>query len=294
MEICGNQKSQIDLKLCNLVDAIRSETTSISFKTRGLFYFRSLGTPEAALCVQQCLSGTSVLLDHEVAYVLGQMKQKNSVEFLISIIENKSINDIVRHEAVEALGNFEDETLIPILDRFSNDESLIVKESVYLAIKKLLEYSKHENMISRYGSRDPTFPYEGKFEEAVEMLSKGNLEDKYKAIFYFRDLNTKEAVDALAKGFDDPSDLLRHEVAYVFGQMENEHSIDALKKVLDDVNEKDIVRHEAAEALGNIGTDECVECLSKYLESDIKILRESVQVGLGISSYDEEEYLNVN
>lgn len=293
MEITENFRNIVSPELVKVVDAIKSENSSISFKTRGLFYLRSLGTEEAALCVQECISKTSVLLDHEVAYVLGQMKQKVSVPFLLSVIRDKEINDIVRHEAVEALGNFEDESLIPVLDEFKDDESIIVKESVYLAIKKLLEFSKHEEMMSRYGSRDPAFPMKGTFKEAKRLLVEGNLEEKYKAIFYLRDLNNKESVEALAMGFDDPSDLLRHEVAYVFGQMENEHSIPALKKVLENENEKDIVRHEAAEALGNIGNDECVEILSKYLDSDILILKQSVQVGLGISNFDEEEYLNI-
>lgn len=275
------------------VESVNSPTTSMSFKMRNLFFLRSLETPEASLCIQKCLSGTSVLLDHEVAYILGQMKQPNSVDFLVGMIENTSLNAIVRHEAVEALGNFEDASLIPLLEKYSNDESVIVRESVYLAIKKLLNYTNHENMKSRYGSRDPAFPFEGRFEEAVKMFRNGNLEEKYRALFYFRDLNTKEAVEVLAEGFRDPSELLRHEVAYVFGQMENEHSVPYLRAVLDNPAEEDIVRHEAAEALGNIGNDECVDSLSKYVESEVQILRESVQVGLGISNFDEDEYLNI-
>lgn len=275
------------------VETILSPESPISLKMRNLFYLRSLESPEASLCIQKCLSSRSVLQDHEVAYILGQMKQPNSVGFLLAVANDRRANGIVRHEAIEALGNFEDKALMPELRGFLDDKDAIVRESAILALQKLEESDKDERKISRYGSRDPAFPFEGDFERAVRLFGTGSIVDKYRAIFYLRDLNTKQAVDALAEGFKDPSDLLRHEVAFVFGQMENEHAVDVLIDVLENPREKDIVRHEAAEALGNIGTERCVRCLQKYLDSDIQILSESAHVGLGISTFDEDEYLNV-
>jgi len=274
------------------VDAIQLPTSSISFKMRNLFYLRSLESPEGSLCVQKCLGNESVLQDHEVAYILGQMKQPNSVDFLLALAGSDA-NVIVRHEAIEALRNFEDTALIPKLEKFIDDENAIISESAILALQKLREGDKNAKQISRYGSRDPAFPFRGDFETAIDLFTSGNIVEKYRAIFHFRDLNSKEAVDILARGFRDPSDLLRHEVAFVLGQMENEHAVDALIDVLDNSEEKDIARHEAAEALGNIGTGRCIKCLEKYLDSDIQILRESAHVGLEISSFDKDEYLNV-
>lgn len=278
------------------VEAITSENTSISLKMRNLFYLRSLQSPHASLCIQKCLSRDSVLLDHEVAYVLGQMKQPNSVDFLLEIAKDHSINDIVRHEAIEALGNFEDPGFAEHIKVYLAENNPIIRESAALALKKLQDGSENQNKIGRFGSRDPAYPFEGEFNEAVRLFSSDSIMDKYRAIFYFRDLNNKESVEMLAKGFDDPSELLRHEIAYVFGQMQNELATDALIKVLDNANEKDIVRHEAAEALGNIGTERCTDALEKYLNSDIKILRESAEVGLGISAFADrdDEYLNID
>lgn len=272
------------------VGLVKAKDTPISLKMRCLFYLRNLGTAEAASCIQRCLSRDSVLLDHEVAYVLGQLKQRNSIEYLFEMAGDSTLSDIVRHEAIEALGNFEDPTLIPRIENFLNIENLIIKESAILALQKLAENEPIH--VGRFGSRDPAYPYRGEYETAVYMFERGNIAEKYKAIFYLRDKNDKESVDTLASGFKDPSDLLRHEIAFVFGQMQNEHAIPALIKVLEDPEEKDIVRHEAAEALGNIGTMECVEVLKGYLDSDIRILKESAQVGLGIADH-ADKYLDI-
>lgn len=282
------------MSIAKAVEIAQNPKTSVSVKTRALFYLRCLDTEEAALALQDCISNTSVLIDHEVAYILGQMKQPATIPFLFSLAENESNNPIVRHEAIEALGNFEQKDLIPRISIFLNDSSQIVSESAVLAIKKLEKSDLKKESFSKYHSRDPAYPFEGSFDEASKMLKEGSLEDKYRAIFYFRDQNSKEAVEVLAKGFRDSSDLLRHEIAYVFGQMENPYAVEALIEVLEDEKEADIVRHEAAEALGNIGTEKALGCIEKYLDSDVAILKESATVGLGISNNEEDEYVDID
>lgn len=310
---------EISNDLNQIVKTIKSKETPISQKMNCLFHLRNLKTPEASLCIQQCLSGDSVLLDHEVAYVLGQLKEANSIEFLFRIADDASINPIVRHEAIEALGNFESQDESQIANRIANQENqiasrianqeenqeenqiknqiknqnlikrlkifltnsnAIIKESALLAIYKLTNCKEE---ISIFGTRDPAEPFEGDFDTAIKMFMKGDLVEKYRAMFYFRNKNDKASVNILLKGFDDTSDLLRHEVAFILGQMENPEAVDGLIKVLENVEERDIVRHEAAEALGNIGNRKGLDVLKKYLKSEIKILRESAEVGLGIA-----------
>lgn len=281
------------MSLKEAVEIVQNPKTSVSTKTRVLYYLRCLDTEEAALELQNCITNTSVLIDHEVAYILGQMKQKASIPFLFSLIDNETVNPIVRHEAIEALGNFEDKTLIPRLEPYLDSPVDIIKESAILAIKKLENSDKEEQPLSKYYSRDPAHPFKGTFEEAVKLFYSNDIEDQYRAIFYFRDLNTPEAVEILGKGFKFSSDLLKHEIAYVFGQMENPLSVPVLIEVLMNENEADIVRHEAAEALGNIATDEALACLEKFVDSEIDILKESSKVGLGISANDEDDYSNI-
>jgi len=62
--------------------------------------------------------------------------------------------------------------------------------------------------------------------------------------------------------------LLRHEVAYVLGQMRdgNEEVVEGLRKVLRDTEDDVMVRHEAAEALGAIGIPQMKQVLEEHLE----------------------------
>jgi deoxyhypusine monooxygenase len=87
-------------------------------------------------------------------------------------------------------------------------------------------------------------------------------------MFALRDLGTDESVLALASAFTSPpvdkpsttasttplyhSALLKHEVAFVLGQLQNTKAIPALTQALADAGETPMVRHEAAEALGAI------------------------------------------
>lgn len=96
------------------------------------------------------------------------------------------------------------------------------------------------------------------------------------------------AVEALARGLDDPSALFRHEVAFVFGQLAHPASIPALKKSLGNLKEESMVRHEAAEALGSLGDEEGVEDFLKgFLQDPEQVVRESVVVALDMAEFEK-------
>ena len=71
------------------------------------------------------------------------------------------------------------------------------------------------------------------------------------------------------------------EVAFVFGQMSDPHSVPALLKVLEDERREEMVRHEAAEALGEIATDDVLPVLRNWAASDApRVVRESCVVAI--------------
>ena len=82
-------------------------------------------------------------------------------------------------------------------------------------------------------------------------------------MFALRNLGGADAVKALTDSFESKSALLKHEVAYVLGQMQDAHATSRLKLVLEDDRENPMVRHEAAEAMGSIASEECLEMLKK-------------------------------
>jgi deoxyhypusine monooxygenase len=143
--------------------------------------------------------------------------------------------------------------------------------------------------------------------ETIEALEKSFLNPKlplflrYRAMFGLRDLASPPdlptavpAIEALAKGFTDPSALFRHEIAFVFGQLSHPASIPALTAALSDLSEESMVRHEAAEALGSLGDEEGVEdTLKRFLNDKEQVVRESVVVALDMAEFekgDETEY----
>lgn len=117
---------------------------------------------------------------------------------------------------------------------------------------------------------------------------------RYRAMFALRDLASPPdlptavpAVLALAEGFKDSSELFRHEIAFVFGQLSHPASIPSLTKALSDVKEASMVRHEAAEALGSLGDEEGVEdTLKKFLDDPEKVVRDSCIVALDMAEYE--------
>jgi deoxyhypusine monooxygenase len=49
------------------------------------------------------MNDSSALLRHEIAFVLGQMKDPYAIPFLTSVLENLQENSMVRHEVRETL-----------------------------------------------------------------------------------------------------------------------------------------------------------------------------------------------
>jgi len=79
---------------------------------------------------------------------------------------------------------------------------------------------------------------------------------------------------------------LKHEVAYVLGQLQDPSSTAALKRCLADPREHAMVRHEAAEALGSVAPDGGEEFLEQFLDDDNCIVRESAEVALDMLRYE--------
>lgn len=70
---------------------------------RALFTLRNLGGPIAIEAISKCFGDESALLKHELAYCLGQMQDPSAIPYLAEVIEDKSQEPMVRHEAGEFL-----------------------------------------------------------------------------------------------------------------------------------------------------------------------------------------------
>ena len=100
-----------------------------------------------------------------------------------------------------------------------------------------------------------------------------------------RNIGGKDAVEALAAAYSSKSALLKHEIAYVMGQMQDAHAVPYLIERLEDMEEDLMVRHEAAEALGAIGDRVAMTTLERFVTDPEPVISESCEVAIDLLEY---------
>ncbi len=142
---------------------------------------------------------------------------------------------------------------------------------------------------SGYTSVDPAPPQVAPSDDVDVAALRGQLLDttlpmfqRMRAVFALRNTGGDAAIDALAAAFADDSALLRHELAYVMGQMGDTHAIPVLTERLSDPEEHVMVRHEAAEALGAIGDEVARPVLEAFAKDPAPEVSESCIVALDL------------
>lgn len=76
---------------------------------------------------------------------------------------------------------------------------------------------------------------------------KQPLQARFRALFTLRGLGGPGAIAWIGRAFEDDSALLKHELAYCLGQMQDPRAIPLLTQVLRDAHQEPMVRHEAGE-----------------------------------------------
>uniref|UniRef100_A0A6U0UG46 Deoxyhypusine hydroxylase n=1 Tax=Pinguiococcus pyrenoidosus TaxID=172671 RepID=A0A6U0UG46_9STRA len=97
------------------------------------------------------------------------------------------------------------------------------------------------------------------------------------------------AVDALTRALQnrEDSDLMRHEVAYILGQVGSVAAIPALSEVLRDAADDAIVRHECAEALGAIGHEAALPVLREHLEDAAPEVQSTCELAVALLEHQQ-------
>jgi len=261
---------------------------------RALFTLKNIGGKMAIEWIAKAFDDESALLKHEAAYCLGQLQDPIAIPILSNVLEDKSREAIVRHEAAEALGAIGTDEVRDILQKFSQDCVPEVSDTCKMAIDRL-------NWLAQGGaddknvfpSVDPAPPLK---ETDTKKLTKILLDEKlpmferYRAMFSLRNNGDDESIKALALGLQCSSALFRHEVAFVLGQAASPAAINELITRLRDTDENAMVRHECAEALGGIGAIGVEEELSKYVcKEEADVVRESCVIALDMVDYNNSE-----
>ncbi|KAM5238183.1 deoxyhypusine hydroxylase [Ctenodactylus gundi] len=109
---------------------------------------------------------------------------------------------------------------------------------------------------------------------------KQSLQARFRALFTLRGLGGPGAITWISRAFGDDSALLKHELAYCLGQMQDARAIPVLVEVLRDTSQEPMVRHEAGEALGAIGNSEVLELLKQYSSDPVIEVAETCQLAV--------------
>ncbi|XP_063987114.1 deoxyhypusine hydroxylase [Diachasmimorpha longicaudata] len=122
----------------------------------------------------------------------------------------------------------------------------------------------------------------GKIGAIGKVLNDENrpLKERFRALFTLKNIGGAEAIEWIKKGFEDPSALLKHELAYCLGQMQDPKAIPVLIEVLKDINQEPMVRHEAGEALGAIADSKVIPILEEYSKDPVIEVAETCQLAL--------------
>lgn len=287
----------------------------IGMRMRSAYYLRQIHKEDESLqerVVQALAKGLrdsrhGSLLRHEFAYVMGQLRDQRGCPVLEETLVSNEDCVMVRHEAAEALGAIGAERSNDALTIVRNDPATKpeLADTCQLALN-LMEWRQQGQdpttmpavcacMLNPYSSVDPAPP--NPQHQHMDTQELGNILcdpnehifQRYRAMFSLRNRGGAEAVQQLCRALtqDTSSPLLRHEVAYVLGQMQHPDSVEALEESLMRQDEHEMVRHESAEALGAIdGRWEDVErILERFVNDENVVVRESCQVALDAADY---------
>ncbi|XP_022898258.1 deoxyhypusine hydroxylase-B isoform X1 [Olea europaea var. sylvestris] len=283
-----------------LCDQLLDQNQPISERFRALFSLRNLRGPAPRNALVQATRDASNLLAHEAAFALGQMQDADAIPALKAVLNDLSLHPIVRHEAAEALGAIGLESVVGLLKySLASDPAQEVRETCELALSRIKELKNTSpSKSSPFLSVDPATPASCSSAQELRgvLLNESNsMYERYAALFALRNLGGEEAISAIIESLGANSALLRHEVAYVLGQLQNKKASDALSQILRDGSEHAMVRHEAAEALGSIADDECITLLEEFAKDPEPIVGQSCEVALSMLDFERSgksfEYL---
>ena len=295
-----------------IVQTLQQPLAPIEDKYRMLFCSRQAAPSKPVLieALVQALAGEqSVLMRHEIAYVMGQVGDESAIPALVRMLDDQDEDEVTRHEAAEGLAAIDAEGSIQHFERYASSESLpLLAQTCELAIEATRkrdlpgaipvcvcqQYEKVTTERSiEYQSVDPAGGIEGATMTDIPIMGEqladesAPLYTRYQAMFTLRNLGGPSAVKQLADGLrsDSSSPCFRHEVAFVLGQMEEENATEALIEALARPDEHAVVRHEAAIALGSIGGDAGEAALQQFKDDVVPMVAESCQAALSTLAY---------
>ena len=128
--------TDVGILSARLVDS----SADLATRFAALFALRDTRSDEATAALASALESVArdpkhALLAHEVAFVLGQVQSPTTVSSLERVLRDSSVNEMVRHEAAEALGSVASEEALCVLrDVHEGETCYVVRASIQVAL----------------------------------------------------------------------------------------------------------------------------------------------------------------
>lgn len=166
--------SLVPVKECEAV--LKSKEKTVKDKYEILYHLRTHANLESAEALKSSYPFlSSDLLQHEVMFILGQIKIESTLDYLISKYNDENESAVVRHEAGEAISNFLkfEDRVIPELNKHRNHSIPLIANTCQIALKKL----ENSHLREKYGkhipgSLEPAAPFDE--DEMTEFLKEKN------------------------------------------------------------------------------------------------------------------------
>jgi deoxyhypusine monooxygenase len=208
---------------------------------RILISLRNCANASALDALLLALKDQSALFRHDVAFAIGQRQDPAAIDALTRLLDDPSEHSMVRHEAAEALGAIGTPACLEPIRRHADSSVPEVRDTCVLAQQRMEFFSStgaHPDGSGRYKSVDLTPPFPNSVPdselESILLSENAPLFDRYRALFGLRDRGGSGAVAAMATCLQSSrSALLKHEIAYVLGQMLDRSSVACLKCALE-------------------------------------------------------------
>lgn len=118
---------------------------------------------------------------------------------------------------------------------------------------------------------------------------KNHIAQRTHAAFLLRTDGSEDAALIIAEALKqrEDSSLMRHELAYILGQMQHKVVCPLLCSILMDENDDTIVRHECAEALGAIGCTSSLDVLKEFRNHKAPEISETCQIATDLITWKQ-------
>jgi HEAT repeat protein len=186
-----------------------------------------------------------------------------AIEFLVSVLEDKDMDEIPRSKAAQILGLIENvEATEPLIEALK-DESVVVRSEASKALGVIIDRRAVEPLIEVIADEDEWVTV-----RANAVTSLGNIKDERAAV---------PLIDALESGIT----AIRGNAVVALGKIKDKRATMPIIQILEDEKEDDTIRANAISSLGSIGDIRAVNALIAALNNGALSIRQNAAVALG-------------